>query len=59
MDEASGPSERLLLWSRYILLAVAGIVALSLIVVGDVTGKTGGSVLFWQVISSLKTFSRQ
>jgi hypothetical protein len=56
MGEVSGPSEQLLLWSRYILLVVAGIVALSLLVAGDVTGKTGGSVLLWQVISSLKTF---
>jgi hypothetical protein len=56
MSEASGPSEQLLLWSRYILLVVAGIVALLLLVAGNVTGKTGGSVLLWQVISSLKTF---
>jgi hypothetical protein len=56
MGEASGPSEQLLLWSRYILLLVAGIVAVALLVRGDVTGKAGGSVLFWQVISSLKTF---
>jgi hypothetical protein len=58
MRDASGPSEQLLLWSRYILLAAAGIIALLLIVAGDVTGKAGGSVLLWQVISSLKTFSR-
>jgi hypothetical protein len=56
MGEASGPSEQLLLWSRYILLVVAGIVAVALLLRGDVTGKAGGSVLFWQVVSSLKTF---
>jgi hypothetical protein len=56
MGNAKWPSEQLLLWSRYILLMIAGIIALALIVRGDVTGKAGGSVLFWEVISSLKTF---
>jgi len=59
MGEAKGPSEQLLLWTRYFLLVVAGIVAVVLLARGDVTGKAGGSVLFWQVVSSLRTFTHR
>ena len=59
MGKATVPSEPVLLWTCYVFLVCAGIVALALLVAGDVTGKAGGSVLLWKVIRSLKTSQKR
>lgn len=59
MDSVNGPSERLLLWTAYLTLVIAGIVALTLRYQGQVVDDAGGSVLLAQVVSSLKTLRKQ
>ena len=54
MDQVKGPSERLVLWTVYIILVVAAVVALMLLQQGQIIGDAGGSVLLAQVVSSLK-----
>ena len=41
MGQDEGPSERLLLWTVYMLLVVAGVVALILLRAGQVVGEAG------------------
>jgi hypothetical protein len=59
MGDVKRPSEWFLLWTVYVLLVSAGMVALSLIYRGQVVGDAGGSVLLAQVVSSLKTLSKR
>jgi hypothetical protein len=59
MDPVKGPTRRLSLWTVYVLLVSAGIMALILLYRGQVVGDAGGSVLLAQVISSLKTLSKR
>ena len=59
MGQGEGPSERLLLWTAYMLLVAAGVVALILLHAGHVVGEAGGSLLLGQVVSSMKTLRKQ
>jgi hypothetical protein len=59
MDNGEGPSEQLLLWTAYVLLVAAGIVALILLHAGRVVGEAGGSLLLGQVVSSMKTLKKR
>jgi hypothetical protein len=59
LDSVKGPSEQLLLWTVYVILVIAGMVALVLLHHGQVVGDTGGSVLLAQVVSSLKTLRKR
>jgi hypothetical protein len=59
MEPVKGPSEQFLLWTVYVILVVAGTVALMLLHEGQVVDDAGGSVLLAQVVSSLKTLRKQ
>jgi len=59
MDQGEGPSEQLLLWTVYMLLVIAGVVALILLHAGHVVGEAGGSLLLGQVVSLMKTLKKQ
>jgi hypothetical protein len=59
MEPVKGPSEQFLLWTAYVILVIAGIVALMLLHEGLVVDDAGGSVLLAQVVSSLKTLRKQ
>jgi|HubBroStandDraft_4_1064222.scaffolds.fasta_scaffold1318803_1 hypothetical protein len=59
MDQGEGPSEQLLLWTVYMLLVIAGVVALILLHAGHVVGEAGGSLLLGQVVSLMKTPKKQ
>jgi hypothetical protein len=58
VDPVEGPSEQFLLWTVYVILVVAGFVALVLLYQGQVADDAGGSVLLAQVVSSLKTLRK-
>jgi hypothetical protein len=58
MPRGNGPSERLALWTAYLLLVVAGLVAIDLLKTGHVTGEAGGSLLLGQVVFLLKTLRK-
>jgi hypothetical protein len=59
MDSVKGPSEQILLWTVYVILVIAGIVAVMLLHQGQVVGDAGGSALLAQVVSSLKKLRKQ
>ena len=59
MDSVKGPSEQFLLWTVYVILVIAGIVALMLLHQGQVVDDAGGSVLLAQVVSSLKALRKR
>jgi hypothetical protein len=50
-----GPSGKPLSRTEYLLLVIAGVVALYLLFAGDFLGKIAGSVLFWRVLTWLRT----
>jgi hypothetical protein len=54
-----GPSMRVLRWTQYAFLVVAGIIALLLLLLGDWLDKATGSVLFWRVLTWLRTLRRR
>jgi hypothetical protein len=54
----SGPSNGLLLWTRHSLLVIAAIVALVVLLRGDVFSRTGAVVLLWRVLDSFRTFNK-
>lgn len=58
MGNNEGPSKRVLRWTVYMLLVIAGVVALNLLRAGHVVGDAGGSLLLGQVVSSLKTLRK-
>jgi hypothetical protein len=45
----------LLRWTEYLLLVVAGVLALILLATGDFLDAAGATLLFWRVIRWLKT----
>ena len=59
MGQDEGPSEQLLLWTVYMLLVVAGVVALILLRAGHVVGEAGGSALLGQVVFLMKTLKKR
>jgi hypothetical protein len=58
VDEVKGPSEQVLLWTVYVILVGAAIVAFWLLYKGQIVGNAGGSVLLAQVVASLKAFTK-
>jgi hypothetical protein len=59
VEPVNGPSEQFLLWTVYVILVIAGILALVLPYHGQVIDDAGGSVLLAQVVSSLKALRKQ
>jgi hypothetical protein len=59
VESVKGPSEQFVLWTVYVILVIAGILALMLLHQGQVVGDAGGSLLLAQVVSSLKTLRKQ
>jgi hypothetical protein len=58
-DSAKDLVEQVLLWTGWIVLVCAGIVAFMLLVEGGVLGGAGGVALLWTVDSLLKTLKKQ
>jgi hypothetical protein len=59
MGQDEGPSEQFLLWTVYMLLVIASVVALNLLRAGHVVGEAGGSVLLGQVVFLMKTLKKR
>ena len=54
----SGPSDGLLLWTRYLLLLIASLVAFVVLLDGNLVGKAGATILLWRTLESLRTFKK-
>jgi uncharacterized membrane protein len=53
-SEKRGPSNCLFLWTLYALLVITAVVAIALLVIGDLVTEASATWLLWRVVKTLK-----